>query len=57
MGDIIICDNERGDKRKVMQWTQKGFIIFYARYHKELFEKIQDFNGQVKRFAKTEIIE
>lgn len=56
IGDILICDNAKGDKRKVMQWTEKGFIIYYARYHDQLFDRLAEHNGQLKNLQKVEII-
>lgn len=56
-GDIVICDNNKGDKRKVMQKTEKGLVIYYARYDEDLFKKLAEHNGQLKRFASAELIE
>jgi hypothetical protein len=52
LGDIIVVDNKKGDKRKLMQWTKKGFMIYYARYHKDKFIPLAEHNGQLKRIER-----
>lgn len=52
-GDILICDNHNKTKRKVLQRTNTGFMIYYGRLeHKQTFEALADNNGQLKRLEK-----
>lgn len=30
-GDVLVVDNEKGDKRKMMRWTPRGFVLIYMR--------------------------
>lgn len=48
LGDILIADNAKGDKRKVLQFTAKGWLIYYARFHKGLsFIPLAKENGKL----------
>lgn len=48
MGDLIICDNFRGDKRKVLQKTKNGFMIYYGRLDgKHKYAKLRDHDGPI----------
>lgn len=56
VGDIVICDNKNRDKRKAMQWTKDGFMIYYGRlHHKMKFEPLADHNGQLKNLTQTKV--
>lgn len=52
VGDIIVCDNHNGDKRKMLQKTRDGYMIYYARLHEKQFEHLLEHNGQVKKIDK-----
>lgn len=48
VGDVIVCDNSKQDKRKLLQKTATGYIIFYARKHKgDTFDALADHNGKI----------
>lgn len=52
VGDILIADNSNKTKRKVLQWTPQGFMIYYGRLHKvkgvaQTFTEISEHNGMV----------
>lgn len=51
VGDIIICDNKNRDKRKVLQMTKQGFMIYYGRLHRVKFDQLADHNGQLKQVS------
>jgi len=48
IGDILICDNKKGDKRKVLQVTADGFMIYYGRLKAAVFQALADHNGKLK---------
>lgn len=48
LGDLIVCDNKRKDKRKVMQYTSRGLMIYYGRLHEEEFKALANKDGQLK---------
>lgn len=52
VGDILICDNTKKDKRKMLQMTSSGFMIYYGRHHEELFTPLAENNGQLRRVNK-----
>lgn len=52
VGDILICDNFNKTKRKMIQMTAKGFMIYYARLHIEKFTALADHNGMLKSVNK-----
>lgn len=53
VGDILICDNHNKTKRKMLQRTATGFMIYYGRLDdKTEFEPLADHNGQIKRLTK-----
>lgn len=52
LGDILICDNHRKDKRKMLQMTSKGFMIYYGRGELDSFVPLLPNNGQVRRLNK-----
>lgn len=39
-GDIIVVDNEKGDKRKLLKVTKSGAIIMYAKLLKDIFHEL-----------------
>lgn len=50
VGDIVICDNHNRTKRKVLQKTANGFMIYYGRMDdKSEFTPLASKNGQIKR--------
>jgi hypothetical protein len=48
VGDIIICDNRNGDKRKMLQITKDGFMIYYGRLKDSVFQALAEHNGMLK---------
>lgn len=48
VGDIIICDNANKDKRKMLQRTKMGFIIYYARMDKHEFLELAGKDGKLR---------
>ena len=49
-GDIIVCDNATRTKRKMLQKTATGYMIFYGRLdNKTNFEHLTNKGGMVKR--------
>jgi len=46
-GDILIVDNENGDKRKAFRKTEHGYIILYAILNKVKFEPLKTKNYKV----------
>jgi hypothetical protein len=56
VGDIIICDNHNKTKRKMLQKTKRGFMIYYGRLHKELFVALADNNGQIKNIPEAGVL-
>lgn len=49
LGDIIICDNHNMTKRKVLQRTKTGFMIYYGRLdNKTQFTPLAAHNGAIK---------
>lgn len=48
VGDIIVCDNHKGDKRKMLQVTKDGFLIYYGRLKDGVFKALADHNGKLK---------
>lgn len=49
VGDIIICDNADQTKRKMLQKTKTGFMIYYARLNgKQIFAQLAAHNGMLK---------
>lgn len=53
VGDIVICDNHNKTKRKVLQRTAKGFMIYYGRLDdKTEFTALRDSDGMVKKLDK-----
>jgi hypothetical protein len=53
IGDLIVCDNAKGDKRKMLQRTRDGYMIFYARRNKGgKFEPLAEHNGRLKELTK-----
>lgn len=52
VGDIIICDNKKGDKRKMLQVTQDGFMIYYGRLKESVFQALSNHNGMLKNVTK-----
>lgn len=53
MGDTLICDNSKGDKRKVIQKTNGGYLIFYGRVEDGKFTPLAEHNGQLKHIKKA----
>lgn len=55
VGDLIICDNHRQDKRKVFQIVKGGHMIHYGRINKDegTFTPLADHNGQLKNLTKA----
>lgn len=53
LGDILICDNPKQDKRKVLQMTKDGFMIYYGRINKGEFRALADHNGRLKNLDKA----
>jgi hypothetical protein len=52
IGDTIVCDNHDQTKRKMLQKTKKGFMIYYARMTKgKFFLSLRDNNGEVKQLS------
>lgn len=52
-GDILVCDNPNKTKRKLLQRTATGFMIYYARLdNKTEFTPLADKNGLVRRIPK-----
>lgn len=48
VGDIIICDNKKGDKRKMLQVTKEGWMIYYGRLKGAVFQALANHNGMLK---------
>lgn len=46
-GDVLIIDNENGDRRKAFRKTMHGSIILYASLNKVKFEKLKSKNNMV----------
>lgn len=50
VGDILICDNHRKDKRKVLQKTPTGYMIYYGRLeNKNHFRPVSDRTGLISK--------
>ena len=56
VGDILICDNNKGDKRKVLQVTKDGFMIYYGRLKDHVFEALAKHNGMLKHDPNKEVL-
>lgn len=57
VGDIIVVDNRNRTKRKMMQMTKTGYLIFYGKLHKNgTFNRIQDHSGMVKNLPSGALI-
>lgn len=53
VGDILIADNHKGDKRKAMQVTKDGYMIYYARLKdKQKFQELAEHNGRLKNISR-----
>jgi hypothetical protein len=53
-GDIIVCDSPTKKKRKMLQKTTTGYMIYYGRLDVKggEFEPLADSNGQIKRISR-----
>jgi hypothetical protein len=51
LGDIVVCDSPTKRKRKMLQRTATGYMIYYGRLDikGQEFEPLADHSGQVKR--------
>lgn len=45
-GDVLIIDNEKGDKRKAFKKTKSGAMIIYAKLLKDVFTELQKVTNQ-----------
>ena len=53
MGDVVVCDNHKADKRKMLQKTATGYMIYYGRLdNKTTFEPLADNNGPIRKITK-----
>lgn len=53
VGDILICDNHNKTKRKMLQKTKTGYMIYYGRLDDTTkFEPLAENDGQLKRLDK-----
>ena len=52
LGDIIVFDGPTKTKRKMLQKTATGYMIYYGRLdNKTEFEPLADHNGKIKRIT------
>ena len=40
LGDMIVADSTDQKKRKAMQWTEKGFMIYYGKITKGILKPL-----------------
>lgn len=52
LGDVVVCDNHKMDKRKMLQKTATGYMIYYGRLeNKTTFKPLAKHNGPIKQIT------